>query len=88
MLIYLYTLVTVIIECFLQLIDEARRTTTVDFVEQVVKFFTADVSEKLLNNVNVGNGKEFVVEAKATNVQSRCFFHIGFCNKFKLPAWE
>jgi hypothetical protein len=50
------------------MIDEAKRITGVDFRDQMVKFFTSDIVEKILNDNSAT--RAIVEEAVQSNVNS------------------
>jgi hypothetical protein len=51
-----------------QMIDEAKRITGVDFRDQMVKFFTSDMADKILNDSSAT--RAIVQEAMQSNVNS------------------
>jgi hypothetical protein len=51
-----------------QMIDEAKRITGVDFRDQIVKFFTSDMANKILNDNSAT--RAIVEEAMQSNVNS------------------
>jgi hypothetical protein len=51
-----------------QMIDEAKRITGVDFRDQMVKFFTSEIVDKILNDNSAT--RAIVEEAMQSNVNS------------------
>jgi hypothetical protein len=54
--------------CGVQMIDEAGRITGVDCRDQMVKFFTSDIVDKILNDKSAT--RAIVEEAMQSNVKS------------------
>ena len=64
-----------------QFLEEAKRMTGVNFHDQMTKFFTADIVEKILADKSAV--RTILEEAKQSNVNSNCVVFMTYINSFK-----